>query len=58
MVFRRLTVWLVLFAAALSTANLGCAEKKTRTMKFEGPESEVKLEMETTDKNPDDDDDD
>lgn len=36
-------------------ATLGCAKKKTRSVTFEGPESEVSLELETTDKNPDDD---
>ena len=36
---------------------LGCAEKKSRGVTFEGPESEVTFEMETKDKTPDDDDD-
>lgn len=53
--FLRLVVASALVLAGLVSA--GCAKKKTRGVTFEGPESEVTFEMETTDKTPDDEDD-
>lgn len=53
---RMLSCILIMLSCALlmGAATLGCAKKKTRSVTFEGPESEVSLELETTDKNPDD----
>jgi len=45
----------LLFLALAGLVSVGCAEKKTRGVTFEGPKSEVSLQVETTDKDPDDD---
>jgi hypothetical protein len=44
---------LFLLLAACVTVG-GCAEKKTRGVTVKGPDSEVKVEVETTDRDPDD----
>jgi hypothetical protein len=48
--YKRFMVFLLILAAGVAFG--GCAEKKkkTRSVHIEGPESEVSVEIETTDK--------
>ena len=53
---RSRTLMLLLLLTLCGGVVSACAEKSTRGITFEGPESEVSFQVETTDKDPDDED--
>lgn len=49
-------IWIFALGFLLCVGTTGCAKKKSRSISVEGPDSKYELELKSTDKKPDDED--